>query len=211
MANPDILYQPGQQGGGTLTTNIPQAPGFAAPTGEHVGFDMNWLKQLAQQKAAQEANDRAQARMRMDRMLREERVGRQEQQRRVPFSTKATTPLDEEPETWVDGITGQPSQPWNPRAVRVGQNRKLGRGTQGGSATINDPGAGGPPDPTAGDNLRADATRDQNSLNTADAAADKDRFARADWERNEAARLQQSLAARQRAELQQMSMQPPTA
>lgn len=129
----DILYQPGVPGGGTLTTQIPGAPQMPGGPGmPHMGFDLDWLKQLAARKAQQENDDRNFARqMMMKQMPRPE----QRQVTRTPSMRRPEEDGDSR-ELWVNGQTGQPSQPWLPGAMRVGVNQRLGAGSQGGSASI---------------------------------------------------------------------------
>lgn len=111
----DILYQPGAVGGGTLTTQIGGAPQMGQ--GPHVGFDMDWLKQLAMRKAQQEDQDRRFARQMMLRSMPREPESRPSEGDMRPREEK--NPYEQE--IWVDTRTGQPSQPWAPNAMNTGR------------------------------------------------------------------------------------------
>ena len=161
----DILYQPGVPGGGTLTTQIPGAP----PPGQMspVGFDMDFLKQLALRKAAQEDADRNMARKMMRSQMRSQprqplnRIsgGDAGQGQRRPRGDDG----QDTRELWVNGNTGQPSQPWLPGAVRVGVNQRLGAGSAGGSASFSggDDGADTPDAPDRWKKMAAQAAQTQ--------------------------------------------------
>lgn len=148
MENPDILYQPGAQGGSTLTTQM-KPMGMGGPTGP-THFDTSWLQQLAERRAMQEERDRNEARNRMRkedelrRQMRQKQLDDENRQRQMDAQDKQSARMRQEKqdaldseEIWVDRFTGQPSHPWQDRAMNTGRRYvpKKGEITTGKSAT----------------------------------------------------------------------------